>query len=255
MIMPEEYPRLIDFDSVLNFRDLGGYQTEDGYQVCWRRIYRSGELHKITTDGLARLRDEIGMTTVLNLRSPEELETGEIDLLRQAGIQYHVSVPFIGDSYDRNAEKELFANSTHMGPIYLYIIGQEGFGNRLAKALDLVAEPANHPLVFHCAVGKDRTGILAAVVLGILGVSDEDIIEDYTLTAHYMEKYLERLNRDPGTADILEKFPDYVWEASPESMSWFLNTLKRTYGTMKNYAKSSGVTASCIERLRRTLLI
>ena len=115
-------------------------------------------------------------------------------------------------------------------------------------------EPENHPLVFNCAIGKDRTGILAAILLSVLGVKDEDIIEDYSLSTPYMEELLERIRSDPEIARAIEPLPAYFWEAAPESMSLFLSTLRREYGSMRDYLKAQGAESSLIQSLESALL-
>ena len=253
--MSEEYQRLIDFNSVLNFRDLGGYLTEDGYEIAWRRIFRSGELHKITANDLTRMRDEIGPVSIISLKSQAKLRQREIELFAEAGVRRHLAIPFINENDDGAFDNELFNNSVNMGTIYLYIVRQDGFHERLVKTLELIAEPENHPLVFHCALGKDRTGVLAAVLLGILSVSDDDIIEDYMLTAPHVEEYLIRMQHDPEAMKENEGLPDYVWKSDSESMSIFLSGLRQEYGSVRAFAESSGVTASCISRLKHVLLV
>ena len=176
------YSRHIIFESVPNFRDLGGYQTRGGHEVAWRRLFRSGELHRMTTRDLTRLREEIRLTSVLDLRNVTELERRGVGPLSEIGVRYY-NVPLLTGSKDYN--KEHFSN---MGEVYLFCIRDKQYGKRVVEALEIIAEPSNHPLVFHCAGGKDRTGILAAVVLSVLGVADEDIIKDYTLSGPIHER-------------------------------------------------------------------
>jgi protein-tyrosine phosphatase len=252
--MTESYNRHIDFNTVLNFRDLGGYRTREGYEVSWRKVYRSGELHHIEERDLARLKEEIRLVSVINLRSHKSLKQPEIDLLAEAGVRQHVTIPFINEDNDGDFDKEMFSNAVHMGMLYMYIVRQEGFHGRLVKALEFVAEQENHPLVFHCSIGKDRTGIMAAVLLSVLGVSDEDIITDYTLTARHMETFLNRMDQNPEESEEFSKLPAYIWEAEPESMSYFLSELRREYGSVREFVTSQGGNESLIDRLKRALL-
>src|SRR4029453_16083738 len=97
-------------------------------------------------------------------------------------------------------EAKAYANSTNMGEIYLCRISEQPFGKRLVDALEIIAETDNHPLIFHCSAGKDRTGVLAAMVLAAMGVVDEDVVEDYTLSAPLMKDIRDRMTSDPATA-------------------------------------------------------
>lgn len=249
----EPYSRHITFESVRNFRDLGGYQTQDGYSVAWRRLFRSGDLRQITSSDLTRLREEIGLTSVIDLRSPIEVKAQGIGVLSEVGIRYH-SVPFIASTGDSNKEREMFREFSNMGEVYLSLMRDKEFNRRVVEALEIIAEPENHPLVFHCFAGKDRTGILAAIVLSILGVADADIIEDYTLTAPYMEELIRGMNNNPEMAEATKHLPGYFWKAAPESMALFLSTLQREYGSVRGYVEAQGAEASLSRRLKRSLL-
>ena len=253
MIMTEQYSRHIRFENVINFRDLGGYRARDGYAIAWRRLFRSGEFRNITPQEINRLTGEIGLTTVVDLRSNMEVERQEVKPLSETDIKYH-NISFIAGG-DREEDERLFKAMTNMGQFYLHLIEHEQFGGRIVQALEVIAEPDNYPLVFHCAIGKDRTGILAGVLLSVLGVSDEDVIEDYTLSAPYMEELLERINSDPEMAKNIKPLPRYFWEATHESMRLFLTTLRKEYGSVEGYLKAQGADNSLIVRLEKALLV
>ncbi len=239
-------------EQVINFRDLGGYRARDGYTVAWRRLFRSGEFRNMTGSDLERLTGEIGLTSVLDLRTSMEVERQGIGLLSRGSIKYH-NISFITGG-NREEDERLFREITNMGEFYLHLVRKSEFGGRIVRALEVIAEPENHPLVFHCAIGKDRTGILAAVLLSVLGVRDEDIIEDYSLSTPYMEELLERINNDPEMAKDVIPLPDFFWKAAPESMSLFLSTLKREYGSVSDYLTAQGAEPSLIQRLGSALL-
>ena len=251
--MTEPYSRHIRFENVVNFRDLGGYPARDGYTVAWRRLFRSGEFRNMTRKDLDLLTGEIGLTSVLDLRSSLEVENQGIGLIAESDINYH-NISFIAGG-NREEDELLFNRFVNMGQFYLHLVRKSEFGERIVRALELIADPENHPLVFHCAIGKDRTGILAAVLLSVLGVKDEVIIEDYSLSTPYMEQLLERINSNPETAKYIKPLPDYFWEASAESMSLFLSTLRNEYGSIEGYLKAQGTESSLIDRLEKALLI
>jgi protein-tyrosine phosphatase len=156
---------------------------------------------------------------------------------------------------DPGANASRYAHCTNMGEFYLEMARQKDYGQRITEALEIIAEPENHPLVFHCAVGKDRTGMLAAVLLSLLGVAEKDIIEDYALSEPYMDELLARLKNNPQKNDPPLDIPEYFWKASPESMKLFLSTLRKEYGSVKGYLESVGGDSSLAERLAKALLI
>ncbi len=250
--MTEQYSRHIVFENVSNFRDIGGYRARDGYTVAWRRVFRSGEFNNVAGSDLARLTKEMGITSIIDLRSSMEVERMGIGLFAGSGIWYY-NVSFIAGG-NRKEDERLFKALSNMGEFYLHLVRHDEFGGRIVQALEIIAEPANHPLVFHCAIGKDRTGILAAVLLSVLGVKDEIIIEDYSLSGPYMEQLLKRINSNPETAKNIKPLPDYFWKASPESMSLFLTTLRNEYGSIEDYLKAQDMEPSLIDRLKVALL-
>ncbi len=218
--------RHINFDSVLNFRDLGGYRARGGRTVAWRRIFRSGELHNITGRDIIRLREEIRLASVIDLRSSGTVEQLGVGPLNEIGIKYYgVPLTVIADG-NNDDEIQPYGEFSNMGEVYIYRIRRNEYGRRIIEALEIIADSENHPLVFHCNAGKDRSGVLAAMLLGVLGVTDEDIIEDYVQTALYMDKFINQWNNDPRTADVHKNLPAYHLEASPESMAFFLSILK-----------------------------
>jgi protein-tyrosine phosphatase len=258
--MPEmsvqSYPRHIHFESVPNFRDLGGYRTHDGRTVAWRRLFRSAALHRMNDRDIARIKQEVSPRAVIDLRSPRDPEKNpEVLLLREIGARYY-PIPFRPDSSSHvKEEAQAHPNATGMGEIYLYRIREQPFGKRLVDALEIIAERDNHPLVFHCSAGKDRTGVLAAMVLAVMGVVDEDVVEDYTLSAPLMKDIRDRMTSDPETAQGVRDLPDFQWGASAESMAVFLSLLRREYGSADGYLKANGARSSLVDRLQGALLV
>jgi protein-tyrosine phosphatase len=248
------YSRHIAFESILNFRDLGGYRTREGFSVAWRLIFRSGELHHMTGHDIICLREKLGLAAALDLRGSRRVEQAGIGPLDEAGMRYyHVPLTIVTDA-DNDRITEPYPGFTNMGEVYLSRIRRKEYGQQIVRALEIIAGPGNLPLVFHCNAGKDRSGILAAILLSVLGVADEDIIEDYTMTAPYMKEFIERWDNDPVTADIHKNLPSYHLAAAPESMSLFLTTLRREYGSVEDYLKKHGAVSSMIGNLKKALL-
>lgn len=248
------YSRQINFESVPNFRDMGGYSTHEGYTIAWRRLFRSGELRNMTSGDVNRLKKEIGLTSVLDLRSNFEIEQHGVGLVSESGFRYY-NVSLITDGGDRKANERRYKNFTDMGEFYSHLVRQNAFVELMIEALDVIAQAENHPLIFHCSAGKDRTGILAAILLSVLGVADDDIINDYSLSTPYIDVLLNRMKSNPFLADDdTNSLPDYFWQAAPESMVVFLSSLKKEFGSVRDYLKAKGAEPSLFERLERALL-
>jgi protein-tyrosine phosphatase len=254
--MNQSYPRHINFESVPNFRDLGGYRTRDGRAVAWRRLFRSAALHAMSRPDIARLKEDIRPRAVIDLRAPREpIKQQEISLLGEMGARYH-NVPFRPDSLDYvKHETELFRDATDLGELYLCRIREPESGRKLVDSLELIADRNNHPLLFHCSVGKDRTGVLAAMLLAAAGVIDEDIIHDYVLSAPFAPAIRDRLRNDPAAPPEVKELPEFQWEASAESMARFLALLRREYGSAAGYLEAQGADNSLLQRLEEALLV
>jgi protein-tyrosine phosphatase len=246
------YSREISFEAVLNFRDLGGYQTAKDQAVTWRRLFRSGELHKMTPRDAKRFKEEIELNTVLDLRSNFETERHGLGLV--SGFKYH-NVSLIADGGDNEANARRFNDFTDMGQFYFYLAGQKEFTKGIIQCLEIIADPANHPLVFHCSLGKDRTGILAAILLSVIEVAPQDIINDFLLTAPYAEIVVNRMKNNPRPNKDSNSIPDYFWQVTPESIAFFLTGLKNEYGSTKIYLEAHGAKPSLFKRLESTLLV
>ncbi len=193
--MQHSISRQINFECIFNFRDLGGYKTNDGREVAWRKLFRSGEMQNMTYGDAAILKREIKLASVLDLRSNLEIVDQGLGQVCRTGWKYY-NIPFLSDGGDREGNIRRYRGLTNMGEFYLRLLRQKEFSQSLIEALTIIADPANQPLVFHCSAGKDRTGLLAAIVLSILGVGDEDIAEDYFLTASHPHKQYNRITSE-----------------------------------------------------------
>ena len=93
------------------------------------------------------------------------------------------------------------------------------------------------------------------MILAAMGVVDEDVVEDYTLSAPLMKDIRDRMTGDPDTAQGVKDQPDFQWEASAESMAVFLSLLRREYGSADGYLKANGAGGSLVDRLKVALLV
>lgn len=165
--------RTLVLDGVLNFRDLGGYLTPTGAIVRWRQVFRSDALDGLTARYRAVLDAELGPFLAVDLRKLVE-PVGSVPAAR---LRSTVHVPLL----DGTAEADpLSVPGVPLEDVYLVLLRR--CAERIALVLSVIAE-AERPVVFHCGAGRDRTGLVAAVLLGVLGVSDDDISRGYALSA------------------------------------------------------------------------
>jgi protein-tyrosine phosphatase len=243
--------RQFEFEGILNFRDLGGYTASGGRHMAWRRVFRSGGLWDATPVDLLRLREEIGLMSVLDLRDKAEIE--RIGAGPATANLSYVNVPLSTDTGNVGAV-ELVRALGDTGKVYILNMQDRSYGRRLVECLRTIAE-ADSPMVFHCSAGKDRTGVLAACLLNVLGVDSKDIVEDYTLTGPYMARHIERLSRNPESAKFLQALPAFMHEASAASMELFLSAMKQNYGSIRDYLLTHAADRSLFGRLEQALLV
>jgi protein-tyrosine phosphatase len=240
--------RHLTFEAAFNCRDLGGYKADDGRFIRWGVVYRSGSLHRLTVADLESA-NRIGFRTVIDLRSSAELErSGRI---RGIDAAFHHAPLFEEDSLPfKWAEPD--DPEPPLGEDYVAIA--ENGARALATALGVIAE-GEHPVVFHCAAGKDRTGILAGLLLSALGVSDEIIMADYELTNRSLADRLSwaKVN-DPEEAAEIAARPTWLLRSTGPVMKAFLEGLRNRHGSIENYLFEFDVNGETLDTLRVRLL-
>lgn len=246
MTVPE---RVVALEGCVNFRDLGGYRTADGRQVAWRRLFRADGLSRLTPDDLAVL-SGFGLRTVIDLRSPGEVAQRGRFPVETAGVDY-VALP-VSDVLPSPETLEGWGEAAYAADRYVEMVEQGG--PALAAAIDVLAM-GDLPAVYHCSAGKDRTGVLSALVLAFLGVPDPVIVEDYTLSGAAMDDLLERIKAEfPDNVEAVARYAPAVLHVAPESMERFLATMRDRYGTYAGLASELGV-ADAVEDLAARVLV
>ena len=249
---PESEPaRLVALEAVHNFRDLGGYKTYNGRTTRWRTLFRADGLYRLTAVDVESLAP-LGLHTVIDLRSGPELdERGRFPVAAHPVAFHHL--PVVDQTWDPHDRPNFDRDEDFL--IWAYTEMLEQGAPKFAKAFELLAEPDALPAVFHCAAGKDRTGLLAALILGSFGVSHDDIVEDYGLTAAGMERFRAWADREwPEWSVRIASLPAAFTMALPDSMRHILQTLTTEHGSVRNYVRSIGVSEATLDSLEAVLL-
>ena len=250
---PPEAERHIRLGNVFNLRDLGGYTSVHGGTVAWGRLFRADGLSRLDeadTDLLAPM----GFRTVVDLRTPGERENWGVAPTERMGATM-VHLPLISVLWDRTV-----ADDDHDTVEYLiarYLEMTEEGADVLASVVRLAIDDGHTPLVFHCSAGKDRTGVTAALLLGLLGVDDATVAADYALTAPAMEALVEwvRRNAPEDAVDTMADQPPTFLACPPEAMRGFLDELRARHGSIVGYADHIGLGADEIAALRTRYLV
>lgn len=229
------------FPSLLNARDLGGLPTVDGAVTRPRSLLRSDDLAQLSAEGLAALAG-YGIETVLDLRWPEEIAATPSPVPRRLpGVRY-VSVSLLTD------------NTADWGALGGYCAKEqwkctvlERLQPHLRKTLAVIADAGPGPLLFHCVQGKDRTGVIAALLLAVADVVPAAIAADYAASSENLRDAYLRRYPDADPAAMLE-----VLRCPEEAVYNMLGYLDRAGGA-RAYLGGIGMTAAEVTRLRARL--
>ena len=239
--------RRIDLPGCANFRDLGGYPTREGMRVRWRRLFRSDALHGLTPEGVDRIVNEFGIGVIVDLRSTGEVGVDGRGPLRERTPAYH-HLPLFDGPLTVDPES---VNKLTLADRYFLIA--ERAKVPIARVVAALAE-CSTPAVYHCSAGKDRTGLISAIVLGLLGVPDEFIVADYAATQDNLDAIIDRLKQSPGYRDAIDNLPPDTLHAKPATMFSLLDRLRERYGSFRGYANDIGLSDALIHRLESGLL-
>lgn len=233
--------RVFEGNVLLNFRDIGGYVCEGG-MTKYGQLFRSDQLCAIGHANINHLRT-LGLKHVVDLRSSMENDRAPNDFMNDQEVHFY--------SFETNwdHEKEVLPDlvSTCQGHDYIKRI--EGSKDDYYPNLIRLLAESEGMTVFHCAAGKDRTGIAAAFVQSLLGVCREDIIADYQISSTYLA---------PTSEDIIAMYPDlpvYKFRSDAHNMEIFLDHLEEHYQGAKGYLNDRGMEDSVIDSLRRKMVV
>lgn len=213
-----------------NFRDLGGYPVAGG-TVAWGRAFRADRLTDLTDEDVTTLRRR-GLRTVIDLRTGAEAGRYGPGKLAGAVERLHLS---------------LLTPALVLRPQLDYAAWAEAATGPLSAVFArMVAEPDPFPLVFHCSVGKDRTGIVAALLLSALGAPRQVIVDDYALTRRYFSPSVDSVGR--WRRRVLQHFPGVpaerarqLLDADPGTMAGFLDKIAARHGSVEGFLARLGV--------------
>ncbi|MTE13227.1 tyrosine-protein phosphatase [Nocardia aurantiaca] len=244
--------RWIDFAQIDNVRDLGGLPVIDGGTTRFGIVLRSSTLQQATCDDLSHLVGKLGLRTVIDLRLPDEVEREGYGLIADADLRI-ASLPIRKSPRSSLAARDLVPDKTRVDLTELYGQLLGGSGEHIVEAVRLIIDPDRHSVLFHCAAGKDRTGVLAAVLLDAVGVPAEAIAHDYALTNERMQRVRDRLDALPSY-EGLPRTDTGILAVSPDVMLGFLKNLYAEHGGAAEWLLANGLSAPELRRLRDTLI-
>ena len=238
--------RVVPLFAVHNFRDLGGYPTNDGRHTRWRTLFRADGLYRLTPDD-ANIVMNLGVRTVVDLRTNNEVRERGTFPVKDHDVAYH-HLPIIDATWGETQTPEFNDEVEFLVWAYREMLAEAA--PRFADAINLLSQQTVLPAVFHCAAGKDRTGILAALVLGVLGVDESIIAADYGLTRSATTRLRAWARQhQPELADLYDRMPPRFTAADPRAMTIILNDITSRYGSVRNYVREIGVSDDAVRAL------
>jgi protein-tyrosine phosphatase len=247
MVNGEKRDRHLAWDACYNVRDLGGYPMKDGGETRWRTYLRADNLCRLTPNGEKAL-VEFGVHTIIDLRNDSELALEPHPFAQKNGhtdgpAYLHLSL--VGeDEEDIKAIDE--APSLEAG----YVVILERFSKQMAGIITAIGDAAEGAVLFHCFGGKDRTGLVAAMLLALAGVPDETIAKDYAITDRYLQPFYDQVFREVGEDHAERERLATMFASRPETMRAVLSYLDREYGGVERYLLASGVRRQSIKKIR-----
>jgi protein-tyrosine phosphatase len=232
-----------------NLRDLGGYLTVDGHRVRWRRLFRGAGLQRLDGEDLETVR-ALGVVTAIDLRTDGEVRaTGTYPFASLAATFHHL--PMIERIWDLTEAEEVEPHE-YLLARYRDMLA-EGTPT-VATVMDILARRDALPAVFYCAAGKDRTGVLAALLLDALGVEPKAIVADYHLSKERVERIRARALATRGEASTMVAQPPAFMQAPAAAMELLLAWIREAHGSTPEYLASIGVAPDTLDALRGALL-
>jgi protein-tyrosine phosphatase len=227
--------RRLTFEGCFNFRDLGGYRTADGRVVHPRRVYRADGPHALTDADVLQL-GSLELATILDLRTVEELGRGRYVTYVSDVVDHHLPMLDVVPDTD---DLPKWVDAGVVADRYRTML--DNAQESVAEILAVLSDPSAYPAMFHCSAGKDRTGVIAALLLGMLGVPDDTIIADYAMSGAAMQHLVEYYKRTyPGSTELLERLAPAMVAAHPDTMRALIEGIRRDFGTFDGYAEAVG---------------
>ncbi|HKB19482.1 MAG TPA: tyrosine-protein phosphatase [Gaiellaceae bacterium] len=242
------------WDGLLNVRDLGGHPTEDGGETKFDSIIRADSVRQLSGAGWAALVD-YGVKTIVDLRTNDELAA---DPPTELPVEVRHIPFFETDTEDwKEVESKLEAAARTARDVptatrEVYLIFLEHFGRNVAEAIRAIANAPEGGVVIHCAGGKDRTGLLTALLLHIAGVGIDEIAADYALSEERLRPRHEQWFAEAETEEERERLKRFS-QTPAESIRGVFEELERRHGSVEGYLRQAGLTEDELDRAKARL--
>jgi protein-tyrosine phosphatase len=247
--------RILDLDGAINLRELGGYHTTTGKTIKYNKLLRSGDISNLTSKTLKYLK-KYGLKYVVDFRSMNEQQMWP-DIKADFYEVYPDPVYPLKGNGEKLTNVLQQNNDSYLGMIYQSVVldqhAQQSYSLLFQLMLDNTGK--DQSLLFHCAAGKDRTGVAAILVLKALEVDTETIVQDYLLTNLMYEDSatIEKILNDKNANQVRNKMN--MTKGDVESITSVFDAIEHYYGTFDNYLNNAlGIDSEALKTLRNIYL-
>jgi len=239
----ELYQRHLALENSYNIRDIGGYATLDGCSTRWKTLLRADSPNSLTSAEQRQLLD-YPVRTIIDLRRNAELQRAPAIFANSQAVRY-INISLLEDERKVRGVQTLAA-------LYCQIL--ETCQEQMQQVLQFMASGGIFPCMVHCTIGKDRTGLIIALLLSICNVPASTIVSDYALSEQYVAPFFDlrraQLAQDGSDIQSLE----WLTTALPETMLTTLAYLDERYGSVQAYLRAIGINDMQMEYLRNSLI-
>lgn len=244
--MSSSYPEL------LGFREVAGLRTEDGGRLRAGLLYRSGTPQFLDMPTARRLLADTGIRSTVDLRLPHEVAQEGRGPLDALGVRHAAHpVRLRGLVAAGSAVAPMPADDPIVSTYLRYL--SDG-ADDLVRTFPELLQPGMLPTLVHCTIGKDRTGVVIALLLATIGVRREDIVAEYAAGAADVPRAMERLRSMKSYGDDVDLYPRATWEVEAAAMDRFLDAVDERYGGARALLVDHGVPPAVIEQLAAVLI-
>ena len=234
------------FDDLINCRELGGMPLDNGKSFKSGIALRSGSPSLASSEAIELLK-AYGVKTVIDLRSTAEVRNYGNPFAQDENTNYYNIPLFVGDPDQKEDPTMVFLETHPMGDFYVMILKE--LGQEIVQVMRVIAKEDSGLILFHCAHGKDRTGIIAALLYLLAGASRENIVLNYKVSYEYARSFLDPL--------IEERVPNmrHTLRSDAPNMEIFLDYMQEKYDSdCSKYLMENGMSADEIEVLKAKII-
>ncbi|MDO9525009.1 MAG: tyrosine-protein phosphatase [Gemmobacter sp.] len=243
------YKRHLPVEGTYNIRDLGGYRTGTGTVTPWRRFLRADSPHRLNAQQTSEL-VAAGVRTVIDLRTAHEVESAPSPFAGREDVRF-VNLPLFDD-----LAPTIMAGKDHpMGDplLFFYLAALSQRQDAIRAVISIIATADDGAVMFNCTAGKDRTGLIAAILLGLAGVARDDILADYAMTSDLIPELVADLLAVAGQNGVDLTSYARMLESPAPTMEAALGHIDQTHGSVAAYLAAIGVPQSDLSALQERL--